>query len=64
MVKKGQLPVSKMDSDRQGEDRNPEGPTTEQMEGHTHGSAGTASLKRAAGSQSQRRARPQSEGSS
>jgi hypothetical protein len=63
MVKKGQLEVSKMDSARQGQDRDPKGPTQEDMAGHG-GGAGTASLKRSAGSQSQRRARPQSKGSS
>ena len=63
MVKKGQLPVSKMDSDRQGDDRNPEGRTPDEMAGHMPGNAGTADQKRSYGSQSQRRARPQSEGS-
>ena len=48
MVKKGQLQVSKMDSPRQGEDRDPNAPK----------------IKRSGGSQSQTRARPQSEGSS
>ena len=47
MVKKGQLEVSKMDSPKQGEDRDPKAPKT----------------KRKGGSQSQTRARPQSEGS-
>ena len=63
MVKKGQLEVSKMDSPRQGEDRDPNGPTVEDMRGHSDG-AGTASMKRASGSQSQRRSRPKSKGSS
>jgi hypothetical protein len=63
MVKKGQLEVSKMDSPRQGEDRDLDGPTLEDMRGHGSG-AGTASLKRAAGSQSQRNSRPKSKGSS
>lgn len=48
MVKKGQLQVSKMDSPRQGEPVNPDEPK----------------IKRKGGSQSQTRARPQSEGSS
>jgi hypothetical protein len=48
MVKKGQLEVSKADSPRQGEDRDPTAPR----------------VKRSTGSQSQTRARPQSEGSS
>ncbi len=48
MVKKGQLEVSKMDSPKQGEDRDPHGPKP----------------KRTGGSASQSRARPQSEGSS
>ena len=48
MVKKGQLQVSKMDSPRQGEDRNPKEPK----------------IKRRGGSQSQTRARGRSEGSS
>lgn len=47
-MKKGQLQVSKMDSPRQGEDRDPNAPK----------------IKRRGGSQSQTRARPQSEGSS
>ncbi len=47
MVKKGQLEVSKMDSPRQGEDRDPKAPK----------------IKRGGGSQSQTRARPKSEGS-
>ena len=47
MVKKGQLEVSKMDSPKQGEDRDPHGPKP----------------KRSGGSQSQTRARPKSEGS-
>jgi len=46
MVKKGQLQVSKMDSPRQGEDRNPKEPK----------------VKRQGGSRSGRRARGQSEG--
>ena len=46
MVKKGQLQVSKMDSPRQGEDRNPKEPK----------------IKRKGGSESGRRARGQSEG--
>ena len=48
MVKKGQLEVSKMDSPKQGQQRDPHGPKP----------------KRATGSQSQTRAKPQSEGSS
>jgi hypothetical protein len=47
MVKKGQLEVSKMDSPKQGEDRDPDAPK----------------IKRTGGSESQSRARPQSEGS-
>jgi hypothetical protein len=48
MVKKGQLQVSKMDSPKQGEPRDPEAPK----------------IKRRSGSESQSRAKPQSEGSS
>jgi hypothetical protein len=48
MVKKGQLAVSKMDSPRQGERRDPHGEKP----------------KRSRGSRSQTRARPPSEGSS
>jgi hypothetical protein len=48
MVKKGQLEVSKADSPKQGEDRDPHAPK----------------IKRKGGSQSQTRARPQGEGSS
>jgi hypothetical protein len=48
MVKKGQLEVSKMDSPRQGEHRDPDAPK----------------IKRNGGSQNQTHARPQSEGSS
>jgi len=48
MVKKGQLEVSKMDSPKQGEPRDPDAPK----------------IKRKGGSQSQTRAKPQSEGSS
>jgi hypothetical protein len=48
MVKKGQLQVSKMDSPKQGEKRDPKAPK----------------IKRKGGSQSQSRARPPSEGSS
>jgi hypothetical protein len=48
MVKKGQLEVSKMDSPKQGEDRDPNAPK----------------IKRKGGSKSQSRGRPQSEGSS
>ena len=48
MVKKGQFEVSKMDSPKQGEQRNPNAPK----------------IKRKGGSQSQTRSRPQSEGSS
>jgi hypothetical protein len=48
MVKKGQLEVSKADSPKQGEDRDPNAPK----------------IKRKGGSQSQARARPQAEGSS
>jgi hypothetical protein len=47
MVKKGQLEVSRMDSPRQGEPRDPHGPKP----------------KRTGGSQSQTRARGRSEGS-
>ena len=46
MVKKGQLEVSKMDSPKQGEDRDPNAPKT----------------KRRGGSRSGRRARGQAEG--
>ena len=49
MVKKGQLEVSKMDSPRQGEDRDPKAPKIKRKGGGSH---------------SQLRARPQSEGSS
>ncbi len=55
MVKKGQLEVSKMDSPRQGEARDPEGPTPEGMRGHSSGAHGTAQVKRQSGSESQRR---------
>ena len=48
MVKKGELQVSKMDSPKQGEQRDPNAPK----------------IKRTGGSQSQTRARPKSEGSS
>ena len=48
MVKKGQLQVSKMDSPKQGEKRDPKAPK----------------INRKGGSQSQSRARPQSEESS
>ena len=48
MVKKGELQVSKMDSPHQGEKRDPN----------------AEKIKRKGGSQSQTRARPQSEGSS
>jgi hypothetical protein len=54
MVKKGQLEVSKMDSVRQGEPRDPNGPTPEDMRGHSAGAHGTAQVKRQSGSQSQR----------
>ena len=47
MVKKGQEQVSRMDSPRQGEDRDPKEPK----------------VKHKGGSQSQTRARPQGEGS-
>jgi hypothetical protein len=47
MVKKGQLQVSKMDSPKQGEPRDPKAPK----------------IKRTGGSGSQRRGRGQSEGS-
>lgn len=47
MVKKGQLEVSKADSPKQGEDRDPKAPK----------------VQRRGGSRSQTRARPQSEGS-
>jgi hypothetical protein len=60
MVKKGQLEVSKMDSPRQGEDRDPNGPTPEGMRGHSPGAHGTADVKRRTGSQSQRRNRGES----
>lgn len=63
MVKKGQLEVSKMDSPKQGESRDPEGPTPSGMRGHRSGTAGTASLKRGAGSQGQRDSRRGTEGS-
>jgi len=63
MVKKGQLEVSKMDSPKQGEPRDPEGETPTQMGGHSSGNAGTASLKRSAGSQSQRSSGRGTEGS-
>lgn len=49
MVKKGQEQVSKLDSPRQGEDRNPNEPKIKH---------------KGEGSKSQTRARPQSEGSS
>lgn len=55
MVKKGELEVSKMDSPKQGEQRDPDGPTPEGMRGHSEGAHGTASTKRSSGSQSQRR---------
>ena len=48
MVKKGQLEVSKMDSPKQGEKRDPDAPKIK---------------SKGQGSQSQRRARPKSEGS-
>lgn len=48
MVKKGQLEVSKMDSPKQGQDRDPN----------------ASKVKRRGGSRSQTRARPPSEGSS
>jgi hypothetical protein len=48
MVKKGQLIVSKADSPKQGEDRDPNAPK----------------IKRKGGSQSQTRGKPPSEGSS
>jgi hypothetical protein len=64
MVKKGQLDVSKMDSPRQGEDRDPGGPTPDERRGHSPGAVGTAKTKRSSGSNSQRRARKSSEGSS
>jgi hypothetical protein len=64
MVKKGQLEVSKMDSPRQGEKRDPGGPTPEGMRGHSSGAHGTAKTKRSSGSQSQRRSGPRSAGSS
>lgn len=48
MVKKGQLIVSKADSPKQGEDRDPN----------------AAKIKRKGGSQSQTRGKPPSEGSS
>jgi hypothetical protein len=55
MVKQGELSVSKMDSPKQGEKRDPEGPTSDGMRGHREGAHGPASTKRASGSQSQRR---------
>lgn len=63
MVKKGELEVSKMDSPKQGQHRDPDGPTPHQMEGSS-GGAGTAKQKRSAGSQGQSKSRPKSEGSS
>jgi len=48
MVKKGQLEVSKMDSPKQGESRDPK----------------ADKIKRKGGSQNQTRSKPQSEGSS
>jgi hypothetical protein len=48
MVKKGQLEVSKMDSPKQGEDRDPNAPKIKSKGGGSH---------------SQTRARPKSEGS-
>jgi hypothetical protein len=48
MVKKGQLEVSKMDSPKQGQPRDPKGPKPKSKGGGSH---------------SQSRARPQSEGS-
>ena len=62
MVKKGQLEVSKMDSPKQGQDRDPHGPTPEGMRGHSAGAHGTAKTKRSSGSSSQRNS-PPSEGS-
>jgi hypothetical protein len=59
MVKKGQLEVSKMDSPRQGQDRDPDAPKIH----HRTASGGTAKVKRSHGSRSQSRARGQSEGS-
>jgi hypothetical protein len=59
MVKKGQLEVSKMDSPRQGEDRDPNAEKPKRRTGD-----GTAKDKRSYGSQSQSRGRPKSEGSS
>lgn len=55
VVTKGQLEISKMDSPRQGEERDPKGPTPEGMRGHSSGAHGTASTRRASASQSQRR---------
>ena len=49
MVKKGQLQVSKMDSPKQGQPRDPKAPKPKRKGGGSH---------------SQSRARPQSEGSS
>jgi len=63
MVKKGQLEVSQMDSPKQGEPRDPDGPTPSDMRGHMPGNAGTAEQKRTAGSQSQRGSRRGTEGS-
>ena len=64
MVKKGQLEVSKMDSPKQGEPRDPQGPTPERMRGHSAGAHGTAKVKRSSGSKSQRRGGTGKEGSS
>jgi hypothetical protein len=55
VVKKGELEVSKMDSPHQGEKRDPDGPTPEDMSGHSSRARGTASTKRESGSHSQRR---------
>jgi hypothetical protein len=64
MVKKGQLEVSKMDSPKQGEPRDPNGPTPEDMRGHSPGAHGTAKTKRSSGSSSQRSNRTSKAGSS
>jgi hypothetical protein len=64
MVKKGQLEVSKMDSPKQGEPRDPHGPTPEGMRGHSPGAHGTAKTKRSSGSGSQRGNKTSKQGSS
>jgi hypothetical protein len=64
MVKKGQLEVSKMDSPRLGEPRDPDGPTPERMRARGAAAHGTARVKRSSGSRSQRRGGTGKEGSS